>query len=200
MPIVIQLVNPEPVQVPAMAQPTQAPRPAPRPLGASKPRPEAARPASSSEPKVEQAIAIARTEPAKPRPSSPTKPQPVAAATSSDEVERRSVASARPAPAKPVVTEVFSREPAFLTPPRSPVYPAQARRRNQQGQVLVEVRLDAQGRLLEARLLRSSGVESLDRSALDAVAGWRFRPETQDGQPVPSRVHIPIEFALSASR
>ncbi|MBD2838708.1 energy transducer TonB [Pseudomonas sp. JM0905a] len=96
--------------------------------------------------------------------------------------------------------EVFSREPEFLTPPQPPIYPAQARRRNQQGLVLVEVRLDADGQLRELRLLRSSGVESLDRSAMDAVADWRFRPETQNGLPVPSRVHIPIEFALSASR
>lgn len=201
--IVIQLVSPEPAQVPAMvrpAQPIQAPRPKPRPVVASKPKPEASRPASTRVPQVAQASAIARAEPAKPRPSLPTRPQPVAATASSDQVERRSVATTRPAPAKPVATEVFSREPAFLTPPRPPVYPAHARRRNQQGQVLVEVRLDAQGRLLEARLLRSSGVERLDRSALDAVAAWRFRPETQDGQPVPSRVHIPIEFALSASR
>ncbi|WP_271409205.1 energy transducer TonB [Pseudomonas sp. Q1-7] len=98
------------------------------------------------------------------------------------------------------MTEVFSREPSFLTPPKPPVYPALARRRNQQGLVLVEVRLDAQGLLQGIRLLRSSGVESLDRSALDAVAAWRFRPETRNGRPVASRVRIPIEFALSASR
>ncbi|MDT4872624.1 hypothetical protein FQZ97_1078190 [compost metagenome] len=98
------------------------------------------------------------------------------------------------------MTEVFSREPAFLSPPKPPIYPAQARRRNLQGLVLVEVRLDEAGLLREIRLLRSSGVESLDRSALNAISAWRFRPETRNGQPVPSRVHIPIEFALSASR
>ncbi|SDK32761.1 energy transducer TonB [Pseudomonas indica] len=108
------------------------------------------------------------------------------------------------APAAPVraaaPVEVVSREPAFLDPPRQPSYPAQARRRNQQGTVLVEVRLDERGAQRELKVARSSGVESLDRAALEAVARWRFRPETLDGQAVPSRVQIPIRFALTASR
>ena len=66
--------------------------------------------------------------------------------------------------------------------------------------MLVEVRLDALGRQRELKLLRSSGVASLDSAALEAVSGWRFRPEMLDGQSVPSRVQIPIQFALTASR
>ncbi|MDG9922030.1 MULTISPECIES: TonB family protein [unclassified Pseudomonas] len=113
-----------------------------------------------------------------------------------ESVRQVSRPSAVPAPKR----EVFRHEPAFLSPPRPPVYPAQAKRRNQQGVVLVEVRLDEYGKLVELKLLRSSGVESLDRSAMKAVAAWRFRAEVENGQPVPSRVHIPIEFALTASR
>jgi protein TonB len=66
--------------------------------------------------------------------------------------------------------------------------------------VLVEVRLDARGQQRSINVLRSSGVDSLDRAALEAVAKWRFLPETTGGQAVPSRVHIPIQFALTASR
>src|SRR3990167_4791819 len=111
---------------------------------------------------------------------------------------------AAPAPVKPVaakpVAEVLSRKPSFREPPRQPNYPSQARRRNQQGVVLVEVRLDERGQQRSLNVLRSSGVESLDRAALEAVAKWRFRPETTGGQAVPSRVQIPIQFALTASR
>jgi protein TonB len=96
--------------------------------------------------------------------------------------------------------EVLSRQPAFRLPPEQPRYPAQARRRNQQGVVLLEVRLDARGAQREIRLLRSSGFSSLDRAALEAVAEWRFHPEVINGQGVPSRVQIPVEFALMASR
>lgn len=96
--------------------------------------------------------------------------------------------------------EVLSREPSFREPPGPPRYPAQARRRNQQGTVMLEVRLDERGEQRGLSVLRSSGIDSLDRAALEAVAGWRFRPETQGGRAVPSRVQIPIEFALTASR
>ena len=96
--------------------------------------------------------------------------------------------------------EVFSRQPAFRLPPQQPRYPSQARRRNQQGVVLLEVRLDARGGQREIKLIRSSGFPSLDSAALEAVSAWRFHPETINGRGVPSRVQIPIEFALLASR
>ncbi len=114
------------------------------------------------------------------------------------------VASAQAAPPRSVaatpVAEVLSSKPSFREPPRQPNYPSQARRRNQQGVVLVEVRLDERGQQRSLNVLRSSGVDSLDRAALEAVAKWRFRPETTGGQAVPSRVQIPIQFALTASR
>jgi protein TonB len=113
-------------------------------------------------------------------------------------------AAPQTAPAKPVATkpvaEVLSSKPSFREPPRQPSYPSQARRRNQQGVVLVEVRLDERGQQRSLNVLRSSGVESLDRAALEAVAKWRFNPERTGGQAVPSRVQIPIQFALTASR
>ena len=96
--------------------------------------------------------------------------------------------------------EVFSSAPSFLQPPTAPRYPSLAKRRNQQGVVLLEVRLDERGQQRALQIVRSSGVESLDEAALEAVAAWHFRPETEDGRAVPSRVQIPIEFALTASR
>lgn len=197
--MLIQLVGPEPVPVPVQA-PVAQPTPAANPAPVTQPRRPEPKPEVVSKPRPAPAKPVARAEPARPKPAAPPAQPARTAAAAPAPVERPAVANTPSEPVRPAATEVFSREPSFLTPPKPPVYPAQARRRNQQGIVLVEVRLDAQGLLREIRLLRSSGVESLDRSALDAVAGWRFRPETQDGQPVPSRVHIPIEFALSASR
>lgn len=103
-----------------------------------------------------------------------------------------------PVPIEPV--EVVSRAPRFREPPAAPEYPVQARRRNQQGQVLLEVRLDMTGKQRELRLLQSSGFKSLDQAALEAVADWKFEPEVQAGQAMPSRVQIPIDFALNARR
>jgi protein TonB len=64
----------------------------------------------------------------------------------------------------------------------------------------VEVRLDAEGRQREVKLMQSSGFASLDRAALEAVAQWKFQPEVQAGRALPSRVRIPIDFALHTRR
>lgn len=94
--------------------------------------------------------------------------------------------------------EIISKQPRFARPPAAPVYPSQARRRQQQGTVWLDVRLDAQGQQMEQQVLRSSGVKSLDQAALAAVKKWQFLPELHNGVGVPSRVHIPIEFAVAA--
>ncbi|WP_405120216.1 energy transducer TonB [Pseudomonas leptonychotis] len=184
---VLQQAAPAPVKLPEQPQPQRqavVPRKAPVPKPATQ-APEA---------KAKPALV------AQPTQSQPVQAQPTETASQSPVV----VAAAQVVPTKPVAAqpaaEVFSAKPSFRDPPRQPNYPAQARRRNQQGEVLVEVRLDALGRQRSLNVLRSSGVDSLDRAALEAVAQWRFRPETSGGQAVPSRVQIPIRFALTASR
>jgi len=188
---VLQQAEPAPVKLPEQPQPQP------------QPQRQAVVPRKSSAPKPVVQAPVAKAKPAVA--AQPTQNQPVQA--QSAEATRQSAAvraAAQAAPAKPVATkpvaEVLSRKPSFSEPPRQPNYPSQARRRNQQGVVLVEVRLDERGQQRSLNVLRSSGVESLDRAALEAVAKWRFRPETTGGQAVPSRVQIPIQFALTASR
>lgn len=101
-------------------------------------------------------------------------------------------------PATPI--EVLSQQPRFKHQPKPPVYPASAKRKNQQGQVLVEVRLTAQGQQQELRIIQSSGVSSLDQAALNAVRGWQFLPELRQGLPVASRVQVPVNFTLNHRR
>ena len=153
-----------------------------------------------AEPQRSASIAKSPRQPAaKPLPQAAAAARPMAAASAST-VAAATVPPVATLPPVSTPVEVFSRQPAFRLPPQQPRYPAQARRRNQQGVVLLEVRLDEHGKQREISLLRSSGFPSLDQAALEAVAQWRFHPETLNGQGVPSRVHIPIEFALLASR
>lgn len=197
----VSLAEPAPAVAEPVARPAPAPRkvePQGRPVAEAKPiavKPRLVNP---------EALArkVARAEP-KPQPQSRPSSEPSVAHAAAPTPS----AAPQPAPAQQVAiaaklpkAEVVIDQPAFLTPPKPPIYPAQARRRNQQGVVLVEIRLDERGGLREMKLLRSSGIESLDEAAMSAVASWRFRPEVQDGEPVPSRVRIPIEFALTASR
>lgn len=150
---------------------------------------------------------LAKTAPPKVQPQNVTPPKPVKNKTApGPEVARLDLPTAatsvgKTAPPMPQpMKEVFSSAPSFLQPPTAPRYPSLAKRRNQQGVVLLEVRLDERGQQRALQIVRSSGVESLDEAALEAVAAWHFRPETEDGRAVPSRVQIPIEFALTASR
>ena len=181
-----------PEKVPA--KPVKAVKPARQALAVAKPKspPAPARvPAPAARPESQPATQQTQAQAEKPAPQKSHSPAVAEASTSS---KPAIVAAAAPA------VEVLSHQPAFRLPPEQPRYPAQARRRNQQGVVLLEVRLDARGGQREIRLLRSSGFPSLDRAALEAVAEWRFHPEIINGQGVPSRVQIPVEFALMASR
>jgi periplasmic protein TonB len=67
-----------------------------------------------------------------------------------------------------------------------PEYPPQARRLGEQGTVLLQVLVGVDGRVLEAKLLQSSGFPRLDQAALaGAKADYRFLPGTIDGKPQP---------------
>ena len=182
---------------PAPAKLSEQPQPQPQPQR------QVVVPRKSPAPKPVVQAPVAKATPAvaaQPTQNQPVQAQPTEATRQSAAVRAAAqTGSAKPVATKPVA-EVLSRKPSFREPPRQPNYPSQARRRNQQGVVLVEVRLDERGQQRSLNVLRSSGVESLDRAALAAVAKWRFRPETTGGQAVPSRVQIPIQFALTASR
>ena len=176
------LPEPEPVKpLPVSTRPAIVKAPAkPQPPKPPKPTREVSRPAQP----VELPVMTAQN------------PSPPAAAPASSQAPTK---PAMPTPA-PMTTPVVSLRPSFVTPPPAPRYPSTARRRNQQGVVRVEVCLDERGQQIKLTLVRSSGVESLDQAALEAVTSWRFRPEIVDGRAVPSRVEIPIEFALTANR
>jgi TonB family protein len=70
-----------------------------------------------------------------------------------------------------------------------PLYPALARRLKLEGEVWLSVHVAADGRVLEARIARSSGHRVLDATAVESVEKWRFEPATLDGQPVADWYH-----------
>lgn len=197
LPRLVTVVPPAPIEPevesvaeapPAPVAPAVVPRPdPPTPMPEPRKQPLAQAPQLSRTPPVES------PPPAAPQETQATQEQQASAATAPQ------LNASPPLPAAEPV-EVVSQAPRFREPPAAPVYPAQARRRNQQGQVLVEVRLDAEGEQREVRVVQSSGFTSLDRAALEAVADWKFQPELLAGQPTPSRVQIPIDFALNARR
>ncbi|MDY0269231.1 TonB family protein [Trichloromonas sp.] len=92
--------------------------------------------------------------------------------------------------------EATLRPPRYRYNPR-PEYPALAKRRRWQGEVLVRVRVDVRGEVCNVRLESSSGHDILDQAALKAVRLWKFHPAHDGERHIPQEVCLPIRFELS---
>ncbi len=91
--------------------------------------------------------------------------------------------------------KVVSASPAYARNPR-PKYPRVARRRGYEGVVLLKVQVDHDGQVNDVLVLKSSGHNVLDRSALKAVKNWVFKPGTVDDKPMKMWVQVPVRFEL----
>jgi protein TonB len=93
----------------------------------------------------------------------------------------------------------LSARPDYGANPKPP-YPMLARRRGEQGLVLLRVHVRVDGSVAEAEIKQSSGSTLLDDAALHTVReSWRFIPAQLDGIPVESWVEVPIRFVLGDS-
>ena len=75
-----------------------------------------------------------------------------------------------------------------------PVYPDDAKAAKVQGVVILEVTIDPQGLVGNAKILRS--VPLLDQAALDAVSQWEFESTQLNGAPVPVIMTVTVNFTL----
>ena len=81
----------------------------------------------------------------------------------------------------PVIERHYDRpaRPIHMT---RPVYPQEAFVKKVEGTVIVEIVIDAEGRVARARVVGS--VPLLDQAALETVRQWRFAPAFKGGRPV----------------
>jgi len=87
----------------------------------------------------------------------------------------------------------------YDTPPRPiksprPQYPQEAFIKKIEGTVLVEILIDATGKVARARVVQS--VPLLDAAALQTVYQWVFMPAIKHGKPVATLAHIPVAFRI----
>jgi periplasmic protein TonB len=87
----------------------------------------------------------------------------------------------------------YDSPPRPIKSPR-PQYPQEAFIKKIEGTVLVEILIDAQGRVARARVVQS--VPMLDAAALQTVYQWLFTPAMKHGKPVPTLAHIPVAFRI----
>jgi len=75
-----------------------------------------------------------------------------------------------------------------------PVYPEFAMRARVAGMVVLEATIDARGKVVDVRVLRS--VPLLDQAAIDAVRQWEFTPTRLNGMAVPVVLTVTVNFTL----
>lgn len=63
-------------------------------------------------------------------------------------------------------------------------YPEDAQRNGWEGTVTLQVYVNEDGRVLQARMTRSSGFVALDNAAAESVLGWKFLPPLEHGSTV----------------
>jgi TonB family protein len=86
--------------------------------------------------------------------------------------------------------------PAEIIFKPTPVYTQEARSLRIEGEVLLEVVLEASGSMRVVRVVRGLG-HGLDDNAVKAAEQIRFKPATRDGQPSDSTVVLHIIFQLA---
>jgi len=175
-PLFVDLIAP-----PAPPPPPEAPRPPPPPRVIKPPAPLiAAAPATTGAPLF--------VEPP-PEPVAPPEPPP-------PQIVAAPPPAAAPLPAPP--KEIPASAIQYLEPP-APVYPRLSRRLGESGLVVVRVFVDVDGQPRQVQVLQSSGHARLDEAAVEGVRKARFRPCTENGQPVAGWARIPIPFELEKS-
>jgi protein TonB len=98
-----------------------------------------------------------------------------------------------PPPARPLRVGGRIKEPTKIRH-APPVYPVIAQQARVGGVVIIEAIIGTDGRVTEARVLRSRPF--LDEAALQAVRQWTFTPTLLNGVPVPVIMTVTVHFKL----
>ncbi|HSS38294.1 MAG TPA: energy transducer TonB [Polyangia bacterium] len=111
---------------------------------------------------------------------------------------------AAPAPTLPASAHATGAPSSFAVPRYranpAPEYPLACRRRHEEGTVILNVLVRADGQPADVSVARSSGFPLLDQAALAAVRRWTFDPGRSGHVPVASQVAIPVRFSLDDNR
>ena len=164
--------------VPAAAIP---PTPPPEAVPPVKPRP-AAPPVTPPKPQVHRPMARLPSH----RSPAPTS-EPGAPASEADVASDVAAMAAALTPARPLQGYAGNRDP---------IYPEAARRRGEQGRVILRVDVSSGGEPVSVIVQQSSGFPRLDAAAATAVRQWRFEPAARGGKSMAGIAEVPILFRL----
>lgn len=172
---IIQDIKPPPPPKPEEPKPKEKPPEPPKEVE------KVATPVQKTTP-VAQPTKVATPAPA--APSTPS-PSPVAAPAP--------VAAAAPAPKPAGVTRGVSEGSAGC---EKPEYPREALMNEEQGTVRIRVLVDTSGKVIDAKVKKSSGSKILDKAATKAYSLCTFKPAMKDGVPQQDWYEIEYPFVI----
>ena len=111
--------------------------------------------------------------------------------------ERRETKDVKPVSA-PTVAPRQARLDAPPKPKRNirPDYPKGARQRGEQGDVVLEIRVNVEGTVDDVKVAVSSGFAELDEAAVRAAKAAKFSPARSGRDPVASTARLKLQFKL----
>jgi TonB family protein len=86
--------------------------------------------------------------------------------------------------------------PAPEGPRARPVYPFELKKKRIEGEAIIKFIVDTDGATRNIEISQASH-PAFGKAAADAVSQWRFTPGIKNGQPVNTRLQIPISFNLN---
>ena len=154
--------------------------------------------------------AMPEVEPPKPREEKPPEaeraedplpPDPAAPKLAEPEPEREQMETPNIPPPSPPAPAVAPKQAKIDAPPKphktiKPDYPKGARQRGEQGDVVLEIRVNAAGIVDRVDIVSPSGFSELDEAAVRAARTARFAPAKSGGSPVASTARLKLDFKL----
>lgn len=104
-------------------------------------------------------------------------------------------------PVMPATTESYAREPgsgeAMPVIQISPQYPIAAARDGKEGYVVVEFDISTLGTVINAKVIEAEPKRVFDKSAIQAIKGWKYKPKIEQGNPVMlEKQRVRLDFSL----
>ena len=154
--------------------------------------------------------AMPEVEPPKPREENPPEaeraedplpPDPAAPKLAEPELEREQMETPEIPPPSPPAPAVAPKQAKIDAPPKpnkaiKPDYPKGARQRGEQGDVVLEIRVNAAGIVDRVDIVVPSGFSELDEAAVRAARAARFTPAKSGGLAVASTARLTLTFKL----
>lgn len=183
---IIQDIKPPPPPKPEEPKPKEKPPEPPKMVEKVAKVPEPPKEVEKVATPVQKTTPVAQpTKVATPAPAAPSTPSPSPVAAPAP------VAAAAPAPKPAGVTRGVSEGSAGC---EKPEYPREALMNEEQGTVRIRVLVDTSGKVIDAKVKKSSGSKILDKAATKAYSLCTFKPAMKDG--VPQQDWYEIEYPV----